>query len=229
MHHLIRRFWTRRNMLILLGLLAVASLFTVLGQYFNVADWLRQTFLDLVGYNYLLAAAVFVALAAFSAVFTFFTSTPLVPIASAIWGKGFTLALLFGGWIIGAIIAYFIGHLLSHFLARFKVFKKIKRYRDQLGDGSSFLLVLLFRLAVPAEIASYTLGLLRYRFDHYMIATLISDLPFAVLAIYSSSALLGPHPMLFALFMLGGLIAITLFLYLFHVQLKKIRGISVEE
>ena len=228
MRDLVKRIITPRNVAIVIGLLCIAVFFTYLGRYYDVAEWLRHSFNELVGYNSKLAAAVFVALAALSAIFTFFTSTPLVPIATAIWGKTITLWMLFGGWMVGAILAYYIGHIFAHLVARFRAFKKIDRYRKQLGDTSSFLLVLLFRLAVPAEIASYTLGLLRYRLDHYILVTIISDLPFAILAIYSSAALFGPHPILFALFMLGGLIAITLFAYLFHRYLKKLRGVDVD-
>lgn len=229
MSSLSRRFFSGRNVLIVLAVFLIAGIFATVGQYYNVAQWLRDTFNSLVGYNQALAAFVFIALGALSAIFTFFTSTPLVPIAAVIWGKGMALFMLFGGWILGAIIAYHIGHLFAHVISGFKVFEKIESHRQQLGKKSEFLLVLLFRLAVPSEVASYTLGTLRYPFGRYVLATVISDFPFAVLAIYSSAALFGPHPLVFALCMIGGLIAITLFTYLFHRYLKKLRGIDLDE
>lgn len=222
MKAIIRRILTPRNIFIAIGLFFVAGMLTYLGHDRNIADELRAWFTELVGYNTVVAGLVFFVLAALSAILTFFTSTPLIPLAAAVWGKTTTLALLYGGWMLGAIMAYFIGYAFSHLIRRFRFFKKIEVHRAELGEGASFLVVLLFRLSAPAEIASYTLGLLRYPFGHYVLASLISDLPFALLAIYSSAALLGPHPMNFAFFMVGGLITISLFTYFLHRQLKKL-------
>jgi len=229
MRALTRHLFNRRNLLIVVGILLISITFNYLGRFDDIADWLRREFGSLVGYNYVLAGVVFVVLAALSAIFTLFTSTPIVPIAAAIWGKGATLVMLFGGWMLGAAVAYYIGYVLSHVLVRFKIFKKISSYREKINNQSGFMLMLLFRLAAPAEVASYTLGLIRYRFGWYLLITAISDFPFAVLAIYSSAALLGPNPMLFAVFMIGGLLTISLFVYLFHLQIKKTHGVSFHE
>ncbi len=228
-HPLLRRIINRRNIAIVVALLIVATAVGYLGEAQTVAGWLKVQFAGLVGFNKVIAAVVFVLLAAVSEILSFFTSTPLIPIAVALWGKTITLCFLFGGWLFGAIVGYYIAYAASHLLKEFKIFKKIEHYRNQIGDSSEFLLMTLFRLAVPSEVGVFTLGFLRYNFWRHLILVFIADLPFAILAIYSSTALVGPHPIVFALLIGVGLIAMSIFIYLFHRRLKKLRGINVEE
>lgn len=228
-HPIFKRIVTRRNVAIIIALIIFATAVGYLGEAHTIAEWLKNEFMGLVGYNNWVAAAVFVLLAIVSEILSFFTSTPLVPIAVALWGKKITLSLLFGGWFIGACLGYYIAYAASHLLKEFKIFKKIKKYREQLGDSSEFMLMTLFRLAVPSEIGIFTLGFLHYNFWRHLLIVFIADLPFAILAIYSSTALVGPHPIYFAFLMAAGLVAMSTFIYFFHRRLKQLRGIVVEE
>lgn len=228
MHPILHRIITRRNVAIIIALIIFATIVGYVGEVQMLADWLKSEFMRLVGYSTIAAGAVFVVLAMISEILSFFTSTPLVPVAIALWGKTITLCLLFGGWFLGACLGYYIAYSASHLLKNFRIFKKINHYREQLGDSSEFALMLLFRLAVPSEIGILTLGFLRYSFWRHLIIIFIADLPFAILAIYSSTALVGPHPIVFALLMIVGLVAMSTFVYFFHRKIKQVRGVIIE-
>lgn len=140
----------------------------------------------------------FAGLAALSAVFSAFTSVPLVPVAVAVWGKTAVVALLLWGWLLGGAFTYLIGKyaaypLLKHFVHH----ERIERYRAKLPHTLGFFLVFLARLAFPAEIPGYLLGILRYHFGKYILATFLAELPFAIITVYAGDALLLREPALF--------------------------------
>ena len=84
---------------------------------------------------------------------------------------------------------------------------KIESYREKLSEHSEFILVVLFRLALPAEVTGLVLGSLRYDFLKYLAATVISEIPFAAVAVYAGGALALNDPWRLALWIaIGGAI-----------------------
>lgn len=167
---------------------------------------------------------VFLGLSALSAMFSPFSAAPLIPAAIIIWGKAATFILLGAGWMIGATLAYYAGYSLGHLLLKqFIPFDKIEYYRQRIPRRAQFELVLLFRLSMPAEIPGYTLGLIRYDFWKYFLATAISEVSFAAVTIYASQAFLEQNPAVFI-----GLVALTIasmsiMFYLFRKHLRRAR------
>lgn len=135
--------------------------------------------------------AVFIFFSALSAVLSPLTSIPAVPFAVAVWGEAFTMIFLMTGWMAGAFISYSIGsHGIYAVFRRLLPFEKFEDYRRRFSEHHEFILVVLFRLALPAEITGLVLGALRYNLPKYAAATLISELPFAAVAVYAGSALI---------------------------------------
>lgn len=133
---------------------------------------------------------VFILFAAFSTVVSLFSSIPAVPFAVLAWGKTLTLIFLMAGWLIGSFISYVLGRYGLYLIFKRSAFlKKIEAYQQKLSEHSEFILVVLFRLALPSEITGLVLGGLRYNFFKYVLATLISEIPFAIVAVYASDAL----------------------------------------
>ncbi len=170
----------------------------------------------------LILEIVFVILGAISAMLSPFSSAPLIPFAVAIWGKTLTIVLLFIGWIIGGSLTYLLGNKIGyHILKNYVTLDgAIATYRHRLNPGTEFTIVLLFRLAMPAEIPGYILGTIRYNFWKYLLATGIAELPFAILTVYAGGAVLDKNP-----YMLAGMaVAIVAILsgafYLFHKKLN---------
>lgn len=125
--------------------------------------------------------ALFVALAAVSAMFAFFSSAVLVPAAVYAWGPVLTAALLWAGWTLGGLAAYglafWAGRRALHWIAPGRSFA---RYEARFRERATFGLVLLFQLALPSEIPGYVLGLVRYPLRRYLAALAIVEIPYAV-------------------------------------------------
>ncbi|HEX6201615.1 MAG TPA: hypothetical protein VF100_01355, partial [Thermoanaerobaculia bacterium] len=120
---------------------------------------------ELLAAHPLLGGGLFVLLAALSAMLSLFSSVPLVPFAVAAWGEGATVVLLFAGWVLGGGASYLVGATLHHRIERTKLYARVAHYRERLRrHRAEFSVVLLFRLAMPAEIPGYVLGMLRYPF-----------------------------------------------------------------
>lgn len=172
--------------------------------------------------NRLAGACVFVIFSAVSVLLSPFSSAPLVPLANITFGNFTTIILLLAGWILGDTAAYLIGSSAGYpILSRFASAQKIEQYKRQIPEKSQFWLVFLFRLAIPAEITGYTLGVIRYPFVKYLLASSLSEMPFAFLLVYSSQALVKKEALSFiSLVALGVLLLGGAFL-LFKKNLKK--------
>lgn len=165
---------------------------------------------------------IFICLAVFSAMFSPFSSAPLVPIAITIWGDIFTIVLLLIGWLIGGSFTYLIGYYLNHpFVSRFySLNKKVNYYRRRLSQQTEFLIVLLFRFSMPAEIPGYVLGIIRYDFLKYFLATFISEAFFAIITVYASEIFLEQKPFLFILVISIVFLIISMMFYFLRRKLK---------
>lgn len=171
--------------------------------------------------NQILAIIIFIVLAALSAMLAPFSSIPFVSAGIIIWGNFMTISFLLIGWMIGAVAAYSIGYFAGYPLVnQLYSLEKIKYYKERISGKTEFLMILLFRLAMPAEIPGYALGIIRYHFGKYFLATFIAELPFAIIAGYASDALVTEKPTVFIILVAFAFSAIGLTFYLFNRKLK---------
>lgn len=169
----------------------------------------------------ILGSLIFIALAAISAMFSFFSSAALAPIAILIWGQSLTSVLLFAGWIIGDIISYLIGFYAIHDLfEKIIPFEKINNYRGKISKKTEFGLIMLFRFAVPSEITGYLLGIIKYHFGKYFLATILSELPFALIVVYASKALIEQSRTAFVGFIILAIAIASATLYFLRKKIK---------
>jgi len=183
----------------------------------NVLDFIFS-FADYLGVHKYLGVLIFVAISALSAIISPLSSIPLTPFAIVAWGYELTLFFLLLGWIIGGATGWIIGYYAGErVVRRHYSFKKIEYYKNKLSTETQFWLVLIFRFAIPSEITGFTLGILKYSFGKYLLATFITEFPFALLAVYSSEALVGGQ-----VFVFTGLIALALiFIGIMSLYFKK--------
>ncbi len=172
------------------------------------------------------SVAVFVLFAAVSAMFSPFSSVPLIPPAILIWGDTATLLLVLIGWLCGGILTYLAGFYgINPVLKKFvDLDGKIRFYQDKLSRRAELWLVMLFRLAMPAEVPGYVLGIVRYNFGWYFFATLVSELVFAFATVYGSEAILEKRLGLLLVLAIFMLAFFTGMLYLFSRALKRRRN-----
>jgi len=206
----------RNRLILLLAVILVGVIFIFSVSFQQIVLKYIQSIERYFEDNQLLGAAVFIILAAFSAMFSFFSSVPLIPIAVMAFGKNASIALLILGWMLGDVGAYFLGYSLGYNLAsRYIPLGKIRYYEKKLSKRTEFWLVFIFRYAVPSEIAGYTLGILRYDFLRYFIITFLAEFPFAVIYIYSGDALVRKNLFIFTALIFLSAAIIALMSYVF--------------
>jgi uncharacterized membrane protein YdjX (TVP38/TMEM64 family) len=131
---------------------------------------------------------IFLVLAILSAMLAFFSSAVIVPIGVFVWGRAMTFALLWVGWTVGGAAGYWLSRTLGRRLARWLVpDAPVARY-EAFVARAPWPQILLFQVALPSEIPSYVLGLVRYPFVRYLAAVTLAELPFAVTAVYLGEA-----------------------------------------
>lgn len=152
--------------------------------FYKVVDF----FNGLVAVNEPLAMLVFVLLSLGAALISPLTNIPLVPFAVVIWGAMPTTALLLLGWILGDVLAYGIGRKfgqkgISYFIGD----ERLEEWSRAIRTHTSFRRALFFRFILPAELG-YAFGIIRYPFNLYFLITVLAELPFAVVSVYASEA-----------------------------------------
>ncbi|MEK9154945.1 MAG: VTT domain-containing protein [Patescibacteria group bacterium] len=212
----------KKNIIIILSVIFLAFLFwsslALQNIFYDLVVFLGYYIEEMKFFGYF----VFVILAAASALFSLFSSVLLVPFAVLVWGPLLTTVLLFFGWIIGGILGYLIGYYAGYLMiSKFIAIEKIKNYQEIISRKIDFWLILLFRLAMPAEIPAYTLGISRYHFGKYLLATFIAELPFAFAVVYLSEALVEFKPVVFLIWIIFIAIFMGLFFHFFHRRLKQ--------
>lgn len=161
-------------------------------------------------------ALAFVGLAGVSSLLSMFSSMPLVPFATAVWGPPVTITLLLTGWLLGASAAYGLARSTSGVLKHIISPASLDMYRARLDKKATFWVVVLFRLVMPAEVAGYVLGFLRYNFLSYLLATLIAEVPTAVVSVYASDAFLQAQTTRFLAIVVGAGLVTSILFHWFH-------------
>jgi uncharacterized membrane protein YdjX (TVP38/TMEM64 family) len=147
--------------------------------------------------------AVFVVLSALSAMFAFFSSGLLSPVAVAAWGAGRTLGLLWLGWLLGGVVTYAVGRYLGRSAAGLFVDDAtLALWESRVTSRAHVSHVLLFQLAMPSEILGYVLGLVRYSFRTYMAVLAVTEIPYALAVVYLGESFVAGNATTFVL--IGG-------------------------
>jgi uncharacterized membrane protein YdjX (TVP38/TMEM64 family) len=135
--------------------------------------------------------AVFVLLAAVSAMLAFVSSAALIPVAIYAWGPTLCAALLWLGWFIGGVLAYLVGRYLGRpIVQRLVRPATLARYEAYAHRGATFVPILLLQLAVPSDTAGYLFGMVRCPAGIYLLALAAAEVPYAIGAVYLGSSFL---------------------------------------
>lgn len=170
----------------------------------------------------ILGPALFVLLAATSAMLAFFSSAVVVPAAVYAWGRPATICLLWLGWWLGGVVTYALGRGLRapliHTLTRAPALEK---YLPRLPRQLSWPTVLLMQLALPSEVPGYVCGVMKVPFFTYASALALAELPYAVGAVVAGDSIVrGQTIWLIALGALAALSMVTAY-RLLHRALRR--------
>ena len=175
-----------------IAVLVSLGLLLVLAQ--PVHTWLLSIFeqaATLIGDRAAWAMAVFVLLAAISAMVAFLSSAVLVPVAIQAWGPTRCFVLLWIGWFTGGLAGYAIGRYLGRRVVQLLVPPEtLERYEGWTTSGKSLVPMLIVQLAIPSDLASYLFGLVRCRFVVFAAALALAEVPYALGAVYLGASFL---------------------------------------
>jgi len=159
--------------------------------------------------------AVFVVLSALSAVFAFFSSGLLAPVAVAAWGPLGTFALLWLGWLLGGMVTYAVGRYLGRSaVALFVDDATLALWESRVTSRAHVSHVALFQVAMPSEVLGYVLGLVRYSFRTYMAVLALTEIPYALAVVYLGESFLAGNAWAFVLIGVATLAVSALIYYL---------------
>jgi len=134
---------------------------------------------------------IFLVLAAFSSMLSFFSASALVPIGVFVWGPTTTAALLWIGGVSGGTAGYWIARTLGRRIVKRLVPEApFRRYERFFRERARWQTILLFRVALQSELPSYVLGALKYPFPRYLPMMILAELPYVLLATYLGEALI---------------------------------------
>jgi len=211
-----------KNKKLIIGFaLALTILFAILSialavSLFSGGTALANSLKYYIGQNKVLAALIFIGLAALSAILPPLATITFLPPVLLVWPKDVIVIFTMIGWLIGGIIGYTIFRFVARpVLEKFFSFEKIDFFVASLPKNLNLGLALLFRLVAPGEIATYTLGLIKYPFGYFLLVTLLGELPSALTYIYGAheflSKQIGWSILIFSLGFLLLLMLIVLF------------------
>ena len=120
------------------------------------------------------------------------TVMPLIPLASAVMGPFATALLSIIGWTLGAVIAFALSRRFGRpIIGRFISLEKIDAVAERFPKDTRFLMIVLLRLTIPVDIASYALGLsTSIGLLEYTLATFVGVIWFSFAFAYLGDALL---------------------------------------
>ncbi|HEY4499046.1 MAG TPA: VTT domain-containing protein [Candidatus Paceibacterota bacterium] len=193
--------------------------------------YLQAALLELIEYfdefahaHPVLGPVLFLLLAVSSVLLGPFSSIPLMPFAIVAWGIPITFAYTLVGWFIGGYLSYLIGNYAGKpFVAWLVGEEKLERWLSPLRHGLPFYLMLLFRLAMPAE-TGYAFGLIGYSMRKYLLIVFLAEVPFALLGVYAGEAFLENGWVTFVSLVFAALVLVTIAYRLFFVYFDKHRN-----
>ena len=148
------------------------------------------------------SSVLYVLILVGAVVFMPVTVMPLIPIASASFGPLITALLSIVGWTIGAVIAFWIArHVGRPIVEKWVSLEGVDTFIAKATPRSKFIIIVLLRLTIPVDIASYALGLTRtIGYFEYTLATFVGVIWFSFAFAYMGDAILsGNMPLLIEL------------------------------
>lgn len=152
---------------------------------FVLVSYIVQTNLLLVGdiieeYE-TLGVMVYILVGILTTVFAPLTIFPLVPLASSVFGWGWTGVYNIISWFIGSLIAFWMARRYGkNVVKKFISLDEVDEIENNLPRRVTVMYLIILRMVLPADILSYALGLFtKVDFKTYAWTTLVGLMPFA--------------------------------------------------
>lgn len=139
-----------------------------------------------------------------------------IPLGASVMDPAIIVILSIIGWIIGATIAFLLArHFGRRVLENYMSFDRLDEFMDRFPVKKRFLFIVLFRLVLPTDLASYALGFSKsLGFMEYFGATLIAVVWYSFALTYLGNALVSGQILLAFKLALGLLVIFSIGWYL---------------
>jgi uncharacterized membrane protein YdjX (TVP38/TMEM64 family) len=139
-------------------------------------------FQRIINQNYYEGIIIFILIDILSIVVAPVTSIPLVPVASNTYGIFLTFIFYMVGGFIGSLIAFWIGRNYGkNFAAKFISVKRAEEVAKKLPEKNLILTIVLLRIATPADLLSYALGIFtKISYKIFIITLILGTIPAAI-------------------------------------------------
>src|SRR3989344_7533341 len=165
-----------------LAAIVVIAIFILVSYYTKQnIDFLK----DLIG-NDFRGVFIYLLITIFAIVFAPISMTPLIPLASGLWGWQYAAIVNIIGWMLGSFIVFFICRKFGiALIKKFVSLDEIYRWEKRIPEKNIFFTLILLRMTIPVDVLSYALGLLtKINFRIYALTTIIGIIPFAFVFSY---------------------------------------------
>jgi uncharacterized membrane protein YdjX (TVP38/TMEM64 family) len=172
-----------------------------------------------------LTILIFIGLSAAMTMISSFIRVLPIPIALILWGNTPTMLYLLLGWLVGDALSYLLGYSAGNpIVKKFVSLDRLDYYREKIPPSAEFKLILFFVVAMPAEIANYVLGSIRYDFAKYFIATIFSEVVYVLLSVGTGQTLIRQNFIFFAItvVLLAGVFTYSFYLFNKYLKNKKV-------
>lgn len=165
-----------------IALFLIAIMF-LLSSYFS-----REYQLEIQNYigNGFFGILLFIFVNILAVVIAPFSTLPLIPVATSMWGWFLTGVYSIVAWTIGAQIAFYISRIFGKKLV-YKIVsaEKIGEIEKRIPEKNTFWSLVLLRMIVPVDILSYAVGLFsKIKAKTFLATTFIGVIPFAFIFAY---------------------------------------------
>jgi uncharacterized membrane protein YdjX (TVP38/TMEM64 family) len=169
----------------IIGILAIVVLFiaaTILVQ--NNLEYLR----NLIGVG-LGSVLIYILIIILEVVVAPISALPLIPVAVGLWGWFNAGVIVIIGWTIGSVIAFLLARKFGMpIVEMFVSMKKVESFEKYIPKKHVFWGIVFLRMAIPADILSYVIGLVsKIKLKDYTLATFIGLTPIAFTLAYLGS------------------------------------------
>lgn len=129
---------------------------------------------------------IYLSIVIFAIVFAPVSMTPLIPLASNVYGVFYASIINVIGWTIGSAIVFFICRKYGKDLIKKLVsLKEIEKIEKKIPEKNLFFTLILLRMTIPVDVLSYALSLLtKINFRTYITTTFIGIIPFSFVFSY---------------------------------------------
>jgi len=199
----------------------------VVALLFLLSAYLSTTYIEaienFIGTNQKWGVLAYISCATLATVVAPVSATPLIPVASSLWGPFWAGIYSIVGWTVGAVIAFWIARRYGYkVVSKIVKLRKIQEQATHIPRKNLFWTVVFMRLLLPVDILSYALGLFSdMRLKRYTLATVIGITPFAFVFSYAVHLPLYVQALI--------LLLVGVFVVLGYHQMKKNLGSQTSE